>query len=72
MHSLHLLLLVDQLLGFNQFCSNIALIRSNLQKDSHQDNISFACLLFYKHNCLNILAGNICFHMQVKNQFKCR
>ena len=32
---------------------------SNLQKDFHQDNLSFVCLQFYKHNCLTILADNI-------------
>ena len=39
------------------------LLKSNLQqfqKDCRQDDISFAYLQFYKHNCLNILAGNIC------------
>ena len=41
---------------------------SNLQKDFYQDSLSFVCLQFFKHNCLNILAGNICFHIQVKNQ----
>ena len=37
-----------------------AFIISNLQKDFHQDNLSFVCLQFYEHNCLNILDGNIC------------
>ena len=37
-------------------------ITSNLQKYFHQD-VSFACLQFYKYNCLNILAGNIFFYM---------
>ena len=40
------------------------------QKDFHQDNLPFVCLLFYKDNCLNILAGNIYFLVQVKNQQK--
>ena len=26
---------------------------------NHQDNLSFVCLQFYKHNCLTILADNI-------------
>ena len=46
----------------------ITFIVSHLHKDFHQDNMSFVCLQFYKHNCLNTLAGNICFHIQVKNQ----
>ena len=41
---------------------------SNLQKDCHQDNLSFDFLQLYEHNCLTILAGNICFRIQVKNQ----
>ena len=41
---------------------------SNLENDFHQDNLSFVCLQFYKHSCLNILGGNICFRIQVKNQ----
>ena len=53
---------------FSKFNSNTSFITSNLQKDFHQDNLSFACSQIYKHNCLNILASNICFHMQVKNQ----
>ena len=38
------------------------------EKDCHQDNLPFVCLQFCKHNCLNILASNICFHKRVKNQ----
>ena len=38
---------------------NTAFIISNLQKDFHQDNLSFACLQFHNQNCLNILADNI-------------
>ena len=30
------------------------------KKDCHQDNLSFASLQFYKHNCLNKLVCNIC------------
>ena len=43
---------------------------SNLQKDCHQDNLSIVCLQSYQHNCLNILAGNICFRIQVKDQYE--
>ena len=63
----------DQFLCLNQFFRHTALIRPNLyqfQKDCHQDNLSFACLQFHKHNCLNILADNIYFLGQVKNQYK--
>ena len=45
-----------------------AFIISNLQKHFHQDNLSFVCLQFYKHNYLNTLVGNLCFCTQVKNQ----
>ena len=41
------------------FYRNTAFIISNLQKDFHQDNLSFVCLQFYKHNRQNILADNI-------------
>ena len=47
---------------------NAAFIKTNLKKKFHQANLSFACLQFYKHDCLNIPAGNICFCIQVKNQ----
>ena len=43
---------------------------SNLQKDFHEDNMSFVCLQFYKHNCLKILADNISPYIQAKNQYK--
>ena len=49
------------------YCSTVFII-FNLQKDFHQDNLSFLYLQFYKHNRLNILAGNICFHIQAKNR----
>ena len=39
------------------------------QKDDRQD-ASFGCLYFYKHNCINIVADNICFHKDAKNQQK--
>ena len=42
----------------------------NSKKDCHQDNLSFAYLQFYMLNCLNKLAGNVCFHKRVKNQPK--
>ena len=51
-----------------QLYRNVAFIISNLQKDFHQDNLSFVCLQFYKHNCLHILPDNIYRSMQVKNQ----
>ena len=35
------------------------------QKDFRQDNLSFASLQLYKHNCLNLLAGNNFFRKQV-------
>ena len=50
--------------SFNSFYHNVTFLRpiyqnqkTNLyqfQKDCHVDNLSFACLQFYKHNCLNI------------------
>ena len=51
--------LQDLFLRLYQFYHNTAFIISNLQKDFHQDNLAFACLQFYKHNCLNIFEGNI-------------
>ena len=43
------------------------------QKDFHQRNLSFACVQFFKHNCLNallgnIFLGNIFYHKQIKYQ----
>ena len=38
------------------------------KKDCHQDDLSFACVQFYKYNCLNMLAGNISLPKQVKNK----
>ena len=35
---------------------------NQIRKDCRQDNLSFVCLQFYKHNRLNILVGNICSH----------
>ena len=49
-----------------QFYRNTGLITSSLQKDFHQDNLSFVCLQFHKHNCLNILADNISSRIRVK------
>ena len=59
----------DQLC-LRQFYCNTAFVISNLEKGFHQDNLSFSCLKFYKHNCLNVLAGQISFYTQVKNQLK--
>ena len=42
----------------------------NLQKDCHQNNMSFACLQFYKHNCLFLLAGKIYFSYTNKNSIE--
>ena len=39
-----------------------------LPKDYDQDNLLFVCLQFYKHICLKIMEGNICFCIQVRNQ----
>ena len=57
----------------NSFPSAIQtyLLKANFhrfRKDFHQDNPPFLCLQFYKHNCLDIHATNICFCTQVKNQ----
>ena len=52
---------------------NTYLLKTNLhqlQKDCHQDNLSFTFLQLYKHDCLNIISGNICFHKQIINQYK--
>ena len=59
MHPLLLVLLVGSVPSLYQFYQNTEFITCNLQKDFHQDILSFACLQFYKHNCLNILADNI-------------
>ena len=48
----------------------MALIIFNLEKDFRQDNLPFVCLQFYKHNFLNIHAGNICFRIQVKKSIE--
>ena len=53
-----------------QFYRNTAIIISNIQKHFYQDNLSFVCLQFYKHNCVYILVDNVCFHIQVNNQRK--
>ena len=50
---------------------NTARIISNFQKDSHHNNLSFACLKSHKNDCLNIFAGNICSGIQAKSQLKC-
>ena len=64
MHYLLLLLLMGSISSLILILHNTSFIRSNHQKDYHQDNLSFVCLQFYRHDCLNILAGNICFHIQ--------
>ena len=61
----------------SSFYPNTTFIRSVLQnqwinfyqnqKKDQQDDLSFACLQFTL-NHLNILAHNMCFHNQVKNQ----
>ena len=57
----------DQFFCLNQFYHNKKFVKrvyqnqkTNLhkfKKDCHQDNLSFACLQFYKYNYLNIVAG---------------
>ena len=57
----------DHFFCLNQFYHNKKFVKriyqnqkTNLhkfKKDCHQDNLSFACLQFYKHNYLNIVAG---------------
>ena len=54
-------------LAYIDFFCNTAFARSNVQKYHYQDNLSFVCLTFYKHNWLIILSGNICFCKQVKS-----
>ena len=73
-----LLLLAISILSLYLFYCNTTFIRHiyqklifiNLKKIVCQDNLAFARLQFYKHNCLNILGDNICFHNQVKSQWK--
>ena len=38
------------------------------QKDSHQGKLSFSCLKFYQHNCLNKLADKSISQKQINNQ----
>ena len=52
----------------NSFAYINSIVIRNLQKDFYQVNLSFVYLQFYKHNYLNILAEDICFRIQVKNQ----
>ena len=35
-----------------------------IQKAFYQDNLSYVCLKFYKHDFLNILPSNICCRIQ--------
>ena len=73
-----LLLLAISILSLYLFYCNTTFIRHiyqklifiNLKKIVCQDNLAFARLQFYKHNCLNILGDNIRFHNQVKSQWK--
>ena len=60
--------LQDHLLRLYELYRLAAFVVFNLQKNFHQDNLPFVCFQFYKDNCLNILVGNICFLIQVKNQ----
>ena len=64
----------------SQFYRNRRFIRPNYQnqktnfyqtqKDCHQDNLPFAFLQSYKHNCLNIPVVKICFHKKNKESIK--
>ena len=67
MHSLLLLLLVNQFLHLYQFYCNAAFIISNPQKDFYQDNVAICLFAIYKDNYLNIL-GDISDQIQAKNQ----
>ena len=58
---------INSFADYNSIVIQIFII-SNIQKHFYQDNLSLVCLQFYKHNRLNILGDNICFHIQVKNQ----
>ena len=70
MHSLLLLLLARSTPSIISIYCNAAYIISNPQKYFYQDSLSFVCLQLYKQNCLNILASNIHFRIQVKNHYK--
>ena len=69
MHSLLLLLLARlvplliSILCLNQLFAyifrNTAFIIPNLQKNFHEDNLSFVCFQFDKRNRLNTLANNL-------------
>ena len=58
----------DQFRRLYQYYLNTPFTISNLEKGHHKENLSLVCLQFYEHNCLNILAGNISFPIQVRNQ----
>ena len=60
----------DRFFRLYQFYGNTAFIISILQKDFHQDNLSFLRLQFCNRNCVNVLAGNICLRIQAKHQQK--
>ena len=68
MHSLVLLLLVGSIPSLILILPNTAFIRSNLQKDCHQDNLSSIYLYLYKYNFLNILVDNSYCHLEAKIQ----
>ena len=57
--------------GLSKFWRNAAFVRSiiTFKKDCHTDNFSFVYLQSYKHNCLNIYVGKICFVKQVMNEY---
>ena len=77
-HSLLQLLLATWIFCLYQFYCNAIFIKSSykktnfhrIQKQCHQDNPSFVCLKFYKHNCLKILSDNTCYNKQVKNSIE--
>ena len=60
--------LKDQFLRLYQFYQITEFKVNNLQEHFHRDNLLFVCLKFYKCSCPNILAGNICLPIPVKNQ----
>ena len=60
----------DRFFRFYQFYCNTAFIISSIKKDCLQDHLSFVFLRFYKHNCLNVLAGNNCFRIEVKKSIE--
>ena len=51
---------------FSKIYRNSAFVIPNLQNHFHQDNLSFVCLQFYKHSCVNILASKFVFRFRQK------